>query len=57
MRDVLHLRTNDKGCFGDAPVDQAAPSTVPNTHACPWRLWREIPSTCPFLIMFAASIP
>ena len=39
------------------PADQAAPRIAPNTHACPWRLYRVIPSTCPFLMMFAAPIP
>ena len=37
--------------------DYAAPSKASNSQACPCRLWRVIPSTCPFRIMFAASIP
>jgi hypothetical protein len=56
--NVLHLRMNGhKRPAQRIGVDQATPRRAPNAQACPWRLLRVIPRTCPFLIMFAASIP
>ncbi len=38
-------------------VDYAKPSRIPKTQACPCRFCRVIPSTWPFRIIWAASIP
>ena len=54
--DVLHLRRRRRDqSFVDA-VACLSSRRNPNTHACPCRFCWVIPRTCPFRIVFAASI-
>src|SRR5215471_7557343 len=54
---VASLAGRVKRCAFEMKTLYAAPSKRPNSHACPCRFWRVMPSPCPLRIMYAASIP